>query len=72
MLVGQVSGIKNGERMRVFPLPGFHDALRPVLEIVPVQALAYRLAEAQGYEPGDVRYISKVILSEEGIPKQND
>jgi glucosamine--fructose-6-phosphate aminotransferase (isomerizing) len=71
MLVGHVSGVKGSERMLVFPLPDFPDALRSVLEVVPVQALAYRLAEAQGYVPGEVRYISKVILSEEGIPKQD-
>jgi hypothetical protein len=37
---------------------------------VPAQILAYKLAERQGYTPGDVRYITKVIVSEEGIPKQ--
>jgi glucosamine--fructose-6-phosphate aminotransferase (isomerizing) len=70
MLVGHVSGIQSRARLLAFPLPAFPAALRPILEIVPVQALAYRLAEAQGYSPGEVRYISKVIRSEEGIPKQ--
>ncbi len=46
------------------------DHLRPVLNVVPLQVLAYKLAEAQGYQPGQVRYISKIILTEEGIPNQ--
>jgi glucosamine 6-phosphate synthetase-like amidotransferase/phosphosugar isomerase protein len=49
---------------------GLPETLRPLLEIVPVQVLAYHLAQAQGYEPGQVRYITKVILTEEGIPNK--
>jgi glucosamine--fructose-6-phosphate aminotransferase (isomerizing) len=71
MLVGNVTGAASDARRLAFPLPAFPEALRPVLEVVPIQALAYRLAEAQGYSPGEVRYISKVIRSEEGIPKED-
>jgi glucosamine--fructose-6-phosphate aminotransferase (isomerizing) len=53
-----------------FPLPELPNFISPVLEVVPVQILAYALAKAQGYEPGEVRYISKVILTEDGIPNQ--
>ena len=58
------------DRLLIFEIPALPDALRPALEVVPVQVLAYELARAQGYEPGQVRYISKVITTEEGIPNQ--
>jgi glucosamine--fructose-6-phosphate aminotransferase (isomerizing) len=51
------------------PIQGVADALRPVLEVIPAQVLSYKLAEMQGYTPGSVRYISKVITTEEGIPR---
>ncbi len=71
MLVGRVPGPVTGLPSElVFSIPDFPDYLRPVLEVVPVQMLAYELAKAQGYEPGEVRYITKVILAEEGIPNQ--
>jgi glucosamine--fructose-6-phosphate aminotransferase (isomerizing) len=71
LLVGQVPGWVTGQPTElVFPIPDVPDFLSPVLEVVPVQILAYELAKAQGYEPGQVRYISKIILSEEGIPNQ--
>jgi fructoselysine-6-P-deglycase FrlB-like protein len=54
-----------------FPLPALPDALRAVLEVVPIQLLAYGLAQAQGYAPGQVRYITKVIRNEAGIPNQS-
>lgn len=71
MLVGEVAQGRPAQTNElVFALPGTPDWLRPLLEVAPVQVLAYELAKAQGYEPGQVRYISKVILSEEGIPNQ--
>lgn len=71
LVVGQVPGpVTGGPNELVFPLPDLPDFLRPGLEVIPVQVLAYELAKAQGYEPGQVRYISKVILTEEGIPNQ--
>jgi glucosamine--fructose-6-phosphate aminotransferase (isomerizing) len=44
--------------------------LSPIAQLVPIQLLAYKLAERQGYAPGTVRYITKVITSEAGIPNQ--
>ncbi len=41
-----------------------HADLSPLLEVIPAQILAYKLAEKQGYPPGEVRYISRVITSE--------
>ncbi len=62
------TGMNVHDRMLVISLPAVAEDLMPVLAVVPLQLLAYRLAEAQGYEPGDVRYIAKVILSEHGVP----
>jgi glucosamine--fructose-6-phosphate aminotransferase (isomerizing) len=72
LVVGANPGLKVAAegRLLAFPIPALPECLRPVLEVVPVQILAYKLAEAQGYDPGQVRYISKVILTEEGIPNQ--
>jgi glucosamine--fructose-6-phosphate aminotransferase (isomerizing) len=70
MLVGDISDAESHPHALLFPIPATANFLRPILEVVPVQLLAYRMAEAQGYTPGEVRYISKVILSEEGIPNQ--
>jgi glutamine---fructose-6-phosphate transaminase (isomerizing) len=68
--VGEVEDRSTGPNHLAFAIPGLPDCLRPVLEVVPLQLLAYRLAQAQGYEPGVTRYITKVILTEEGIPNQ--
>jgi glucosamine--fructose-6-phosphate aminotransferase (isomerizing) len=71
LLVGQVFEPVSGQPSElVFPIPDVQDFLSPVLEVVPVQVLAYEMAKAQGYQPGQVRYISKIILAEEGIPNQ--
>jgi glucosamine--fructose-6-phosphate aminotransferase (isomerizing) len=70
LLVGSFNGLEAAQNEVLFPIPGLPDFLRPVAEVVPVQLLAYQLARGQGYNPGDVRYISKVILTEEGIPNQ--
>jgi hypothetical protein len=52
-----------------FSLAALPAAFRSVLEVVPAQVLACKLAERQGREPGTVRYIAKVITSETGIPR---
>jgi glutamine---fructose-6-phosphate transaminase (isomerizing) len=70
LLVGSPSGLPAHANLLAARLPELPDCLRPVLEVVPAQHLAYQLAAAQGYEPGVTRYITKVILSEEGIPNQ--
>jgi len=56
--------------IKTFPLNELSDSLLPILGVVPVQVLAYKLAMGQGYTPGEVRYISKVIMAEEGIPNE--
>lgn len=55
----------------IFPIQAVGDALRPVLDVVPLQVLAYERARAKGITPGQVRFITKVIVTEEGIPKQD-
>ena len=72
LLVGSLAADALGDApgSLVFPIPAVGDALSPVLAVAPVQVLAYELAKAQGFTPGEVRYITKVILSEEGIPNQ--
>jgi glucosamine--fructose-6-phosphate aminotransferase (isomerizing) len=70
MLVGEAHTVTGGPNELVFPVPGITDALRPVLDVVPAQVLAYRLAVSKGYTPGETRYITKVITSEMGIPNQ--
>jgi glucosamine--fructose-6-phosphate aminotransferase (isomerizing) len=52
----------------VFQIPCGETIFQPVLEVVPSQILAYKLAEAQGLKPGQVRYITKVITTEIGLP----
>jgi glucosamine--fructose-6-phosphate aminotransferase (isomerizing) len=52
-------------------LPALPAHILPLLEIIPCHVLAHDLAQAQGIEPGTVRYIQKVITSEEGIPNEN-
>jgi glucosamine--fructose-6-phosphate aminotransferase (isomerizing) len=49
-------------------LPDLPAHILPLLEIVPCHILAYDLAVSSGIEPGTVRYLQKVITSEEGIP----
>lgn len=70
LTIGEVEGLVPAEKEVLFPITGLPDCLRPVCEVVPLQFLAYSLAQGQGYAPGEVRYISKVILTEEGIPNQ--
>lgn len=65
MAIGSAAGLAacpaGVYRFPVAPLPA---PLRPVLEVVPLQLLAYTLAARQGYTPGTVRFIAKVITSE--------
>lgn len=51
-----------------FSVPDVPEALSPVLAVVPAQLLAYKLAAYQGYEPGTVQYLPKIITSETVIP----
>lgn len=70
MVIGNI-GNWSDPRACIFPINNVSDFLLPVLAVIPLQVLAYHLAENQGYEPGTVRYISKIILTEEGIPNEN-
>ena len=54
----------------VFSIASLPHYLGPIVELAPVQMLAYKLAERQGYAPGTVRYITKVITTETGIPNR--
>ncbi len=51
-------------------LPALSAYVLPLLEIFPLHLLAYDLAEKQGFQPGTVRYIQKVITTERGLPNQ--
>jgi glucosamine--fructose-6-phosphate aminotransferase (isomerizing) len=59
-----------GSGIPSFQIAPLRSYLSPIVELAPVQLLAYKLAEKQGYAPGTVRYITKVITSEAGIPNQ--
>jgi glucosamine--fructose-6-phosphate aminotransferase (isomerizing) len=71
LVLGEGGDLRTDSRTVPFPLPTMPLYLRPLLEIIPVQLLAYKLAERQGYSPGTVRHLSKVITSEVGIPQDN-
>ena len=58
----------DGKQAISFETPNPGSIFQPVFELVPAQVLAYKLAEAQGLEPGNVRYISRVITTETGLP----
>jgi len=47
-----------------WPIPEVSGLLAPVLELVPVQLAAYRLAEWKGFTPGEFRYSGAVTRSE--------
>jgi glutamine---fructose-6-phosphate transaminase (isomerizing) len=69
MLVGNCAQSFKPNQL-VIPIPTTSNELLPVIGVVPVQILSYLLADSKGYNPGEVRYISKVITTEEGIPNQ--
>jgi len=68
--IGNAAESADSPNHQSFSMPDVADFLCPVLEVIPAQLLAYHLAKAQGYNPGTTRYITKVILTEEGIPNQ--
>ncbi|HTP01521.1 MAG TPA: SIS domain-containing protein [Anaerolineales bacterium] len=53
-------------------VPSLPAHVLPLLEAIPLHMLAFDLAQKQGYEPGTVRYIQKVITTETGLPNQNE
>lgn len=58
------SELKGAFNLNIPQMPAY---LLPFVEIIPCQVLAYDLARRAHIEPGTVRYIEKVITSEEGI-----
>jgi glucosamine--fructose-6-phosphate aminotransferase (isomerizing) len=71
LVLGEGGGLGTDSRTVHFPIPAVPLHLRPLLEVIPAQVLAYKLAERQGYSPGAVRRLSKVITSEVGIPQNS-
>jgi glucosamine--fructose-6-phosphate aminotransferase (isomerizing) len=69
LAVGEPTGLPSRSNFLSFETPAPVDLFRPILELNPLQTLAYTLAERQGISPGNVRYISKVIRTETGMPK---
>ena len=65
---GSICTREHAGRFSIAPEAGIFQS---VLEVVPSQILAYQLAQSQGWEPGVVRYISKVITTETGIPSES-
>ncbi|HTP11678.1 MAG TPA: SIS domain-containing protein [Anaerolineae bacterium] len=69
-LGGQVKVIGPGETDRDWwTTPAVSPALAPLIEIVPVQCAAMRLAEWRGFTPGEFRVATQVTRSESGFDK---
>jgi glutamine---fructose-6-phosphate transaminase (isomerizing) len=58
-----------GGKARVCQPRGVPSPFEPMVEIVPVQIAACRLAEAKGIDPGDFRYATLVTTAETGFGK---
>ena len=71
LALGKVDSLAGHPDLRSLTIPTQIDHFFPILAVIPLQILAYTLAQSQGYSPGEVRYITKVILSEEGIPRKD-
>lgn len=56
---------KSSTNFKLFSLQSIAREISPVVEVVPSQVLAYKLAVQQGFTPGECRYISKIITTEE-------
>lgn len=68
-LGGSVVSIGREEAVRdlpgmTFALPDVFAPYSPICEVIPIQGLAYKLAEKRGITPGQVQYISKIIKAE--------
>lgn len=46
------------------PMPVLDSFVCPIVEILPIHTLGYRIGEQRGIEPGEFRYARKVTLSE--------
>jgi glutamine---fructose-6-phosphate transaminase (isomerizing) len=58
-----------GGKVRVCEARGVPSPFEPLIEIVPIQIAACRLAEARGIDPGDFRYATLVTATESGFGK---
>jgi glucosamine 6-phosphate synthetase-like amidotransferase/phosphosugar isomerase protein len=47
---------RSSDRLAVFNVPKCDDVLRPVLEILPLQAMAFSLAQEKGLAEGEFRH----------------
>ncbi len=56
-----------GGKVRVCQSHGVPSPFEPLIEIVPLQVAACRLAEHKGIDPGDFRYATLVTLAESGF-----
>jgi glucosamine--fructose-6-phosphate aminotransferase (isomerizing) len=56
-----------GGKMRVCQSRGVPSPFEPLVEIVPIQVAACRLAERKGIDPGDFRYATLVTVAESGF-----
>jgi len=56
-----------GGKVQVCQARGVPSPLEPLMEIVPVQVAACRLAEAKGIDPGDFRHATLVTRTEAGF-----
>lgn len=54
-----------------WPTPDVPASLAPLIEIVPVQCAALRLAEWRGFTPGEFRFTAQVTSSETGFSLRN-
>jgi len=56
-----------GGKVRVCQSRGVPSPFEPLIEIVPVQIAAWKLAEHKGIDPGDFRYATLVTVAESGF-----
>jgi glucosamine--fructose-6-phosphate aminotransferase (isomerizing) len=56
-----------GGKVRVCQSRGVPSPFEPLIEIVPVQIAACKLAEHKGIDPGDFRYATLVTVAESGF-----
>jgi glucosamine--fructose-6-phosphate aminotransferase (isomerizing) len=61
---GQVDIVREGRTRDLFDLPVTTSALRPILEVLPVQMFTLALAALQGINPGEFSKASKVTAVE--------
>jgi len=64
-LAGDLTAL--GGKVRICQARGVPPPLEPLVEIVPVQVAACRLAEAKGIDPGDFRHATLVTRTEAGF-----